>query len=210
LLFLGGASPITRKNCPAIFGKAHIKFRNVMKKRYLTGLFLLLSIAGCTSTQPLASSKPIVSATLSPQAKPPKQDPNQANIDDVLNRIKNCVNSLNNGSSAKLVDGQILALDQSNPNAKSLFASNEKLTDEQVSALVAFKKDSQTCRQIGNQLTNVKLRKTYQNLFARLDRVYEDLIYKKITIGVANQERVLLVDDFRMQWRDEIKQQQGK
>lgn len=181
-----------------------------MKKRYLTGLFLLLSIAGCTSTQPLPPSKPTVSATLPHQAKPPKQDPNQANIDEVLNRIKNCVNSLNNGPSAKLVDGQILALDQGNPNAKSLFTSKEKLTDEQVSALVAFKKDSQTCRQISNQLTNVKLRKTYQNLFARLDRVYEDLIYKKITIGVANQERVLLVDDFRMQWRDEIKQQQGK
>jgi surface antigen len=181
-----------------------------MKKRYRTGLFLLLSIAGCTSTQPLPPSKPTVSATLPHQAKPPKQGPNQANIDEVLNRIKICVGSLNNGPSAKLVDGQILALDQSNPNAKSLFTSNEKLTDEQVSALVAFKKDSQTCRQISNQLTNVKLRKTYQNLFARLDRVYEDLIYKKITIGVANQERVLLVDDFRMQWRDEIQQQQGK
>jgi hypothetical protein len=181
-----------------------------MKKRYLTGLFLLLSIAGCTSTQPSPPSGPTVNATLPHQAKPPKQDPNQANIDEVLSRIKMCVDSLNNGPSAKLVDGQILALDQSNPNAKALFSSNEKLTDEQVSALVAFKKDSQTCRQISNQLTNVKLRKTYQNLFARLDRVYEDLIYKKITIGVANQERVLLVDDFRMQWRDEIKQQQGK
>ena len=88
--------------------------------------------------------------------------------------------------------------------------SNEKLTDDQVRALVAFKKDSQTCRQISNQLTDVNLRKTYKNLFAKLDRVYEDLIYKKITIGVANQKRVLLVDDFRMQWRNEINQQQEK
>jgi hypothetical protein len=181
-----------------------------MKKRYLPGLFLLLFTAGCASTQPLPPSKPIVSTPLPPQTKPSKQDPNQANIDEVLNRIKICVKSLNDGPSAKLVDGQILALDQSNPKAKTLFTSNEKLTDEQVSALVIFKKDSQTCRQIINQLTNVKLRKTYQNLFARLDRVYEDLIFKKITIGVANQERVLLVDDFRMQWREEIKQQQGK
>ena len=84
-----------------------------MKKRYLTGLFLMVSIAGCTTPEPLPPSKPIVSATLPHQAKPPKQNPNQANIDIVLNRIKNCVNSLNNGPSAKLDDGQILALDQS-------------------------------------------------------------------------------------------------
>ena len=181
-----------------------------MKKRYSTGLFLLFFIVGCTSTQPLQPSKPTVSATLPHQAKPPKQDPNQANIDEVLKHIKDCVNTLNNGPSAKLVDGQILALDQNNPNAKALFSSNDKLTDEQIAALATYKKESQACRQITIQITNVQLRKTYQNLFARLDRVYEDLIYKKITIGVANQERILLVDDFRMQWRDEMKQQQGK
>jgi surface antigen len=181
-----------------------------LKKRYLIGLFLLFFIAGCTSTQPVPPSKPIASPTLPSKATLPKPDVNQANIDEVLNQIAGCVNSLNNGPSAKLVDGQILALDQSNPNAKALFSSNEKLTDEQVIALAVFKKDAQRCRQITNQLTNIKLRKTFQNLFAKLDRVYEDLIYKKISIGVANQERVLLVDDFRLQWRSEINQQQGK
>ena len=180
-----------------------------MKKRYLTGLILLFSIAGCTSNQPIPASKPIINPAVPLQIKPLKQDTGQASINEVLNRIKDCISSLNTGPSAKLVDGQILALDQSNPNAKALFSSNEKLTDEQVSALVIFKRDAQACRQITNQLTNIRLRKTYQNLFAKQDRVYEDLIYKKITIGVANQEGVLLVDDFRMQWRDEIKQQQG-
>ena len=180
-----------------------------MKKIYPIGLFLLFSFVGCISNQPTPISKPIANVTLPQQAKPPRQDVDRSNIDKVLNRLKECVNSLNSGPSAELVDGQILALNQLNPNAKALFSSNKKLTDEQVGALAVFKRDTQKCRQITNQLTNLQLRKTYQNLFSKLDRVYEDLIYKKITIGVANQERVLLVDDFRMQWGDQIKKQQG-
>jgi surface antigen len=181
-----------------------------MKKRYLAVLILTWLIAGCATNQTAPTNKPIANATLPSQAKSPKQDANQANIDAVLKQMKGCINALDSSPSAKLVDGQILALDQSNPNAKALFSSSEKLTDAQVSAMVSFKKESQACRQISNQLTNPNLRKTYQRSFAKLDRVYDDLIYKKITIGVANQERALLIDDFRLQWQDEIKKQQGK
>lgn len=181
-----------------------------MKKRYLTALIMTWLVAGCATNQTAPISKPMTNATLPSQAKPPKQDANQANIDAVLNQIRDCINTLNKGASAKMVDGQILALDQSNPNAKALFSSSEKLTDAQVNAMVNFKKESQACRQISNQLTNPNLRKAYQRSFAKLDRVYDDLIYKKITIGVANQERALLIDDFRLQWQDEIKKQQGK
>ena len=181
-----------------------------MKKRCSTILILAWLIAGCTTNQTTTANKPIATATLPSQAKPPKQDANQANIDAVLKQIKDCINALDSSPSAKLVDGQILALNQSNPNAKALFSSSEKLTDAQVSALAVFKRESQACRQISNQLANPNLRKTYQRSFAKLDRVYDDLIYKKITIGVANQERALLIDDFRLQWQDEIKRQQGR
>lgn len=176
-----------------------------MKKIYLAGLILLFSVAGCTSNQPISTSQSTSSETLAAQAKSLKQEAEKSNIDGVLYQVKQCVNSLNGSPSAKLVDGQILALTQDSQNSKALFSSDEKLSDVQVTALAVFKREAQKCRQITDQLTNTQLRKTYQNFFAKLDRVYGDLIYKKITIGVANQERVLLVDDFRMQWRDEIK-----
>ena len=181
-----------------------------MQNRYSIALILALLITGCASTQQTSTSKLPASSTLPEQAKSLKQDANQANINAVLNQMRNCINTLNSGPSAKLVDGQILALDQSNPNAKALFSSSEILTDAQVGAMVSFKKETQTCRQITNQLSNPNLRKAYQRSFAKLDRVYDDLIYKKITIGVANQERMLLIDDFRLQWQDEIKKQQEK
>ena len=181
-----------------------------MKKIYLTVLILTWLIAGCATNQATPINKPIDNATLPAQAKPSNQKANQANIDTVLKQMKDCINALDRSPSAKLIDGQVLALDQSNPNAKALFSSSEKLTDAQISAMAIFKRESQACRQISNQLTNPNLRKTFQRSFAKLDRVYDDLIYKKITIGVANQERALLLDDFRLQWQDEIKKQQGK
>jgi len=42
----------------------------------------------------------------------------------------------------------------------------------------------------------------YEEFFKKIDGLYADLISKKITIGVANQERQLLIQDARMKRLD--------
>jgi len=178
-----------------------------MKKIYLLGLLLPVIAAGCANTQTNSPKALLDNSAPTATAMPNQMSLDKANIDSVLKKVQSCVKDLNNGSIGKSVDGQILALTYTNPNAKSLFNSDAILSNDQVKTLEAFKRETQRCRQITNEFSNPKLKKLYQQGFAKLDRVYDDLMFKKVTIGVANQERALLIDDFSIQWRDAIKTQ---
>lgn len=53
-------------------------------------------------------------------------------------------------------------------------------------------------RPIALEGLNPEKKAVYEDFFKKIDGVYADLIAKKITIGVANQERQLLIQDTRM------------
>ena len=177
-----------------------------MKKIYFLGVIFFVFLVACTTNQTITPKSPS-EATLAVQATPIKSDIDKNNIDTVLYLVKECATNLNDGQIGKSINGQVLALTNNNPGSKALFSSDEKLTDAQIKTLAAFELEAHKCRQVTNQLTNSYLRDIYQQFFAKMDRVYGDLISKKVTIGVANQERALLIDDFRTQWRDAIKKQ---
>lgn len=174
--------------------------------KYFIGLAIIALISACSSTQPSSLNEGGRKDAIS-SSESKKSNVDRDNINLVIRELQVCINEVNNGPVGKAVDGQILALNYDNPNAKALFNSDEKLSDDQVKAMQPFKIATQKCRQISNQITNPGLKKLYQQNFAKLDRVYEDLMFKRVTIGIANQERALLISDFRSQWVSALKNQ---
>jgi hypothetical protein len=122
----------------------------------------------------------------------------------IQKKLNTCITQASATEQAKLIDGEVIAINPSSPNAKALYNSSDKLTDKQAETLKAYKWATQKCSQISNQFKDIALRKIYQDYFSKIDVVYADLMAKKITIGVANQERSLLMSDARMHWKEEM------
>lgn len=170
-----------------------------MKKLCMSGVVLIGLISGCASNESLPMGKSAPSTEAS-STKLPQQGGIPTRRDDLQNEIAQCIGQVNDGETAKAIDGTILVLNPANPSAKFLYSSPNKLTGDEALLLSKFKREIQKCRQISRGIANPALRKVYQNYFSKIDRVYDDLIYKKITIGVANQERSLLTSQFKAQW----------
>jgi len=116
----------------------------------------------------------------------------------VARRLNDCIVRTNQSADALLVDSQIIVVTRNNPHAKALFNSADKLTDQQAIALTNYLAEANTCRPVATEGLSPELTSIYQEFFKKIDGVYADLIARKITIGVANQERQLLIQDARM------------
>ena len=116
----------------------------------------------------------------------------------VAKRLNDCIIRSNQSADALLVDAQIIAVTRNNPHAKALFSSADKLTDEQAKALTNYLAEANSCRPIALEGLSPEKKAVYEDFFKKIDGVYADLIAKKINIGVANQERQLLIQDARM------------
>ena len=62
--------------------------------------------------------------------------------------------------------------------------------------------EANACRPIALEELSPEMISVYQEFFKKIDGVYTDLISRKVTIGVANQERQLLIQDARMKRLD--------
>lgn len=113
-------------------------------------------------------------------------------------RLNDCNVRTNQSADALLVDIQIIAVSRNNSHAEQLFNSADKLTDQQATALSNYLEEANTCRPFATEGLSPALVLVYQEFFKKIDGVYADLIARKITIGVANQERQLLIFDARM------------
>jgi hypothetical protein len=120
--------------------------------------------------------------------------------DSVAKRLNDCIVRNNQSADALLVDSQIIAVTRNNPHAKALFSSSDKLTDQQAKALASYLSDANSCRPIALEGISPEMKAIYDDFFKKVDGVYADLIARKITIGVANQERQLLIQDAHMKW----------
>lgn len=177
-----------------------------MKNIYKFGLIGLGLLGGCaTSTTPGHSS-----ATTAP-TKPTLPITAIAPVHSgaIAKRLNDCIIKSNQSADALLVDSQIIAVTRNNPHAKALLNSSDKLTDTQVIALKNYLMEANACRSIALEGVSPKMNSIYEEFFTKIDGVYADLMAKKITIGVANQERQLLIQDVYIK-RKEMMSQGGK
>lgn len=177
-----------------------------MKKLLLISSIALGFLAGCASNDNISTQSNVATMQSKPSIAPSKSASAPKPKNDIQNEIAQCIQAVNEGKTAQAIDGTIFALDPSNPSSKFLYSSPSKLSTDETVLLAKFKRETQKCRQIAMKIQNPSLRKVYQSYFAKIDRVYDDLIYKKITIGVANQERSLLMTQFKMQFLDALNQ----
>ena len=155
-----------------------------MKNIYKFSLMGITLLSGCAGNvaSPNAIQKPMAATT-------------PVHSVAVAKRLNECIVRTNQSSDALLVDAQILAITRNNPHANALFSSSDKLTNQQAVALTNYLAEANTCRPIAVEGLSPELLSVYQDFFKKIDGVYADLIARKITIGVANQERQLLIQD---------------
>lgn len=160
-----------------------------MKNIYKLSLVGLFAFSGCATN--LTTNNPAQTA----KVPSPMTAPAPVHSTGVAKRLNDCIVKTNQSADALLVDSQIISVTRNNPHAKALFNSTDKLTDQQAKALTGYLLEANTCRPIALEGLNPAMTSLYQDFFRRIDRLYEDLIARKITIGVANQERQLLIQD---------------
>lgn len=154
-----------------------------MKKLYILSCVGALLLNAC-------ANNPVVK-----QSAQASMSPTPIHSESVAKRLNDCIIRSNQSADALLVDSQVIAVTRNNPHAKSLLSSPEKLTDQQARALTNYLAEANVCRPIVLEGVNPEMTAVYQDFFKRIDAVYADLIARKITIGVANQERQLLLQD---------------
>ena len=165
-----------------------------MKNIFKLSLMGIALLSGCATN--VAPNNPVqVAKTPSPMTAPA---PAPVHSGPVAKRLNDCIVKSNQGADALLVDSQIIAVTRGNPHAKALFSSPDKLTDQQARALANYLVEANSCRPIALEGLSPEMTSVYQEFFKKIDGVYADLIAKKITIGVANQERQLLIQDAHM------------
>ena len=149
-------------------------------------------LSGCATN--VAPNNPVQVAKVPSPMTAPAPD----HSGSVAKRLNDCIIRSNQSADAMLVDSQIIAVTRNNPHAKALFSSPDKLTDQQAKALTSYLAEANSCRPIALEGLSPEKKAVYEDFFKKIDSVYADLIAKKITIGVANQERQLLIQDSRL------------
>ena len=163
-----------------------------MKNIFKLSLMGIAFLTGCATR--VAPNNPVQVAKVPPPMT--ARAPDQAG--SVTKRLNDCIMRSNQSADALLVDAQIIAVTRNNPHANALFSSADKLTDQQAKALTSYLSEANSCRPIALEGLGPEKTAVYEDFFKKIDGVYADLIARKITIGVANQERQLLIQDARM------------
>lgn len=163
-----------------------------MKNIFKLSLIGITFLGGCATSVTPNNPVQIVKAPSPMTAMAPDHS------GSVAKRLNDCIIRGNQSADALLVDAQIIAVTRNNPHAKALFSSADKLTDEQAKALTNYLAEANSCRPIALEGLSPEKKAVYEDFFKKIDGVYMDLMARKITIGVANQERQLLIQDAHM------------
>ena len=163
-----------------------------MKNIFKISLIGIAFLSGCATN--FAPNNPVQVA----KAPAPMTAIAPVHTGAVAKRLNDCIVNSNQSADALLVDSQIIVVTRNNPHAQALFSSPDKLTDQQAKALTSYLAEANSCRPIALEGLSPEKKAVYEDFFKKIDGVYADLIAKKITIGVANQERQLLTQDAHM------------
>jgi hypothetical protein len=163
-----------------------------MKTIFKFSTLSIVILSGCAAN--LAPNNSVQVA----KVPPPMTAPAPVHTREVAKRLNDCIVKSNQSGDALLVDSQIVSVTRGNPHAKALFSSADKLTDQQAKSLANYLAEANACRPIALEGLTPEMKSVYEEFFKKIDMVYADLISRKITIGVANQERQLLIQDAHM------------
>ena len=169
-----------------------------MKKLFRGICLLTLILTGCASNKAGNSMATIES-----------KDAIQKQVEAVRKKMITCIAQVNATDNAKDINDNIIIILPNNPNAKKLLSSTEFITDQQAVELKQFKEETMQCRNIAKEFPRPEMVAVYEYYYSKVDDVYNDLVNKKITIGVANQERQMRLHYTNDKWADVMKNYQG-
>ena len=171
-----------------------------MKNSYKIMCLLVIALTGCAGTK--APSEGVGAVSISAEDL-------QNQVNAVQKKLNECISEVNKSDDAKYINAHVLSLSPNNPNAQDLFNSSDKITPEQAVVLNRFKESTVTCRAITQEFPKPALVDIYANFYTQIDALYADLLAKRTTIGVANQERAMRIQYAKSQWADTMKVLRG-
>lgn len=120
----------------------------------------------------------------------------------VKKAISSCIRQLESPQNNLVIHEQILAPLGKITRYQYLFDSENTLSDEQIEFLKNYIDVRKQCRFYYFQMPLRELVEAYILFYAEMDKVYEGLISKELTIGVANQKRVELNESLQDQFNN--------
>jgi len=169
-----------------------------MKKLFRGICLSTLMLVGCASNKSSNS-----------MATTESKDAIQIQVETVRKKMIACIAQVNAKDDAKDVNANIIIILPNNPNAKKLLSSTEFITDQQAMELKQFKEETMQCRGIAKEFPKPEMVAVFDYYYSKVDDVYNDLVNKKITIGVANQERQMRLHYTNDKWAEVMKNYQG-
>ena len=103
-----------------------------------------------------------------------------------------CIRQLESPQNNLIIHEQIFAPLGKISKFQYLFDSEDTLSEEQIEFLKNFIDVRKQCRNYYFQMPLKELVQAYVQFYAEMDKVYEGLISKELTIGAANKKRVEL------------------
>jgi len=104
-----------------------------------------------------------------------------------------CSNKIESSGAGLTVTREILALRDDSASRVVLMSSGNFLTDAQVQALLAYLAINEECRKIARGFYGPQaLHSAVSAAFGDYDIIYSKLVSKELSIGKANQERLLV------------------
>jgi hypothetical protein len=164
-------------------------------KRFIRFVYILtLVLAGCASNKYLGAE-----STTENTAEVQKQ------IELVQRKIISCMVKVNQTDNGKFVNANLIALSVNNVNAQKLFHSTDFVTDQQAEVLKKFKEETLQCGTFSKEFPKPEMVTVSEYYFSKVDAVYDDLINKRIPIGIANEERQMRPNYTKEKWAEVTK-----
>ena len=118
----------------------------------------------------------------------------------VKKATSSCIRQLESPQNNLVIHEQILAPLGKITRYQYLFDSEDTLSDEQVEFLKNYIDVRKQCRFYYFQMPLRELVEAYIQFYAEIDKVYDGLISKDLTIGAANQKRFKLNESLQKQF----------
>jgi hypothetical protein len=111
-----------------------------------------------------------------------------------------CIKQLKSHQDDLIIHEQIFAPLGKINKYQYLFDSEETLSEEQVEILKNYIDVRRQCRFYYYQMPLKEMVQAYVNFYAEMDKVYDGLISKDLTIGMSNQRRLELNESLQKQF----------
>ncbi|MBU3548785.1 hypothetical protein [Polynucleobacter sp. P1-05-14] len=158
-----------------------------MKKQLLAAMLTAVGMVGLTYSQ-----NAMFQAAPEPSVR--------QQISEAQKQFTNCINQTKKSDAAKVVNNELFEIAPKSDHKMNLFTTENKITDEEAKALMAYLASTNECRAISSHFPVPELAGIYQSFYSQVDVVYQNLLTRKISIGEANKEKYELMQTAQSQW----------